>query len=120
MVLSSAITKVPDIAKAGFYLFAGFIVWKAYQGLTISGDAAGSWLGDKLAPFLVPDVVGAQIRLQSRYFMANGDLTQEAWRVISTGYPNFYRVAFEGRRIRPDYSYLVDSGQPIIDADYKL
>ncbi|WP_416306213.1 hypothetical protein [Neptunicella sp. SCSIO 80796] len=118
MALPKYLSASDDIALAGLYVLTGFIIWKAYTGWRDTGNAVGSWLGDMVAPLVVPEVVNAQIKLKSAYFLPNGDLTSEALQVISTGYPNFYRVAFEGRRIKPDYSWLVDSGQPVIDADY--
>ena len=66
-----------------------------------------------------PDIREPVIRLQSRYFSQDGSLTPVAHEVISTNYPNFYRVAFDGVRIKPAFSYLIDSGKPIKDSEYK-
>lgn len=119
---TKALNSAPAVAQAGFWLIAGYVLYKSLKGWQEVGkgiEAGAGWAGEKVGEWLSPDVVGAQIRLKSSYFLPDGTLRSEAQQVLSTGYPNFYRVAFTGGKIRPEYSYLVDSGLPVIDGDYK-
>jgi hypothetical protein len=94
---------------------AGAVLWFVYKGtkgaLNVIDDAtttaAGAWVD-----FNNP-LISAQIRIKSQYFI-DGVLTNDAFDVISAGYPNLYKTAFENRRLKPDFMYLLN-GDAVTD-----
>jgi hypothetical protein len=98
---------------------AGAVLWFVYRGASkalgvvddVTTGAADAWVD-----FNNP-VVGAVIRLKPQYFN-NGVLTSEAFKVISEGYPDFFRVAFTtAGKLKPEYTSLLD-GQPITNEQF--
>lgn len=113
------VTQIKDAAMLTAMVVAGFVAWRAYSlGRTIGGgvvEGAAALYADLTSP----DIVEPVIRVSSRHFEQNGDLTPEAQSVYAVNFPNFYRLAFDGVRIKPAFSYLIDSGKPVKDSDYK-
>lgn len=119
MALPNYLSASDDVAKALFYGIAAFAIYKAYTGWQSVGKGIGETLGGWYADLTVPEVVDGQIKLKSAYFLPDGNLTPQAFEVITAGYPNLYRVAFLGRKIKPEYSHLVDSGRALTDNMFK-
>lgn len=116
--IGKGLEKATPLMQAVAVIGVTYVGWQIYQRLTVAGDAVGGKLGEWWGGLTNPDIVEAQIRLKSNYFMLDGELTPEAKEVIESGYPNLYRELFDKDRIKPQYAHLVDSGEPLKDSDY--
>lgn len=113
------ISKIKDIANIGML---GAVAYVGYKAIS-TGEKIGEGLADSIGGFIgrvtSPDIAEPVLRLKAQYFGENGDLTPQALAVISANFPNFYKTAFEGARIKTAFSGLVGSGRAIIDSDFK-
>ena len=116
--IGAGLEKVTPLVQAVAVIGVTYVGWQVYKRLTVAGDAVGGALGELWGDITNPDVVESQIKLKSQYFTPSGMLTTEAEEVLKEGYPNLYRALFMGGRIKPEYSHLIDSGQPLRDSDY--
>lgn len=97
----------------------GIVVLKAIDGFNLFGKALGGALGNAAGStwqYFNP-VVEAQIRIQRRYFNADGTLKPEAKGVI-TQFPNLYAKAFTNDKLRVEYEYLLD-GNHVTDSMFE-
>ena len=119
MTLDSALNQL-DLAKQLLIISAaGAVLWYVYKGAKVATDALDNVTtsaADAWVDFNNP-LVNAVLRIKPQYFI-NGALTDEAFDVISQRYPDVYRVAFEDRKIRPDWAYLMD-GQPVTNEEFQ-
>jgi hypothetical protein len=120
-VTLTAVLNQIDLAKQLLIISAaGAIIWYVYKGSksVLTGiDDVTTDLAQTYVDFKNP-LVESVLRIKPQYFK-NGVLTDEAFDVISEGYPDVYRVAFKDRRLRPEWLDL-DNGQPITNEQFEM
>jgi hypothetical protein len=118
MTLSSALNQIELAKQLLIITAAGAVIWYVYRGSKtimdkvddVTTDLAKTWVDFK------NPLVTSVLRIKPQYFK-NGTLTNEAYQVISQGYPDVYRVAFLDKKLRPQWLHLAN-GKPITNEEF--
>jgi hypothetical protein len=125
MRLMLDIPQIKNIALVSINVIFAIVAFKAVKGLMLIsdkaqavGDAVGETIADAYIAVFLPDVVEAQIRIQSRYF-ESGILKPEAETVLILNYPDIYALMFRNGRMLPQYQHYIDSGTALTNRGAK-